>query len=236
MSNTTIHAGAPIGTPAFAQSHPAKRRAILEAAARVFCDEGFGGANIDLVAAAAGVSRQTVYNHFDDKAGLFAAVVREVTLHCNASFFDTLASFPDRPADLQADLTAFAVELNARCVDNREGRYLRKLLQAEGERYPELFAGWREMGPHAVEAALAARLARLAHAGLLDIDDPDLAARQFFALINADAHVSSMLGHTPTDEERARSAETAVRTFLRAYGVRGGAHAVRPTARTPLPQ
>ena len=48
---------------------------ILEAAASVFCREGFAGANIDLIAAEAGVSRQTVYNHHGDKENLFVAVV-----------------------------------------------------------------------------------------------------------------------------------------------------------------
>ncbi|TIT60113.1 MAG: TetR/AcrR family transcriptional regulator, partial [Mesorhizobium sp.] len=44
------------------RSHEAKRISVVEAAASVFCREGFAGANIDLIAAEAGVSRQTVYN------------------------------------------------------------------------------------------------------------------------------------------------------------------------------
>ena len=76
------------------------------------------------------------------------------------------------------------------CVCSRDGKFLRRLIQNEGERYPELFAGWREDGPGKTWAALAARFARLALAGHLDIDDPDLAARQFLALVNADLHVT----------------------------------------------
>ncbi len=91
------------------------------------------------------------------------------------------------------------------------------------ERYPELFAGWREDGPGKTWAALAARFARLAHAGHLEIDDPDLAARQFLALVNADLHVTSMLGEKPDEAQLKRSAENAVRTFLRAYGKRPAA-------------
>ena len=77
-----------------------------------------------------------------------------------------------------------------------------------------------EDGPGKTWAALAARFARLAHAGHLDIDDPDLAARQFLALINADLHVTSMLGEIPEEAQLKRSATNAVRTFLRAYGRR----------------
>jgi len=197
--------------------HAAKRLSIIDAAASVFCREGFGGANIDLIAAEAGVSRQTVYNHHRDKETLFKAVVADVTERSNAGFFATLATFPDHPQDLEADLADFAFRLSANCVCGRDGKFLRRLLQTEGDRYPELFQGWREDGPGKTWAALAARFARLAHAGYLDIDDPDLAARQFLALVNADLHVTSMLGEMPEQPQLKRSAANAVRTFLRAY-------------------
>ena len=54
---------------------------------------------------------------------------------------------PTSPSDLEADLIGFAVRLNRNCICNRDGKFLRKLIQTEGERYPELFAGWREHGP-----------------------------------------------------------------------------------------
>jgi AcrR family transcriptional regulator len=211
------------GAFALFRPHAAKRLSIVDAAANVFCREGFAGANIDLIAAEAGVSRQTVYNHHGDKEHLFKAVVGEVTERTNAGFFATLATFPDHPGDLEADLIAFAFRLNANCVCSRDGKFLRRLIQNEGERYPELFAGWREDGPGKTWAALAARFARLAHAGHLEIDDPDLAARQFLALVNADLHVTSMLGEKPDEAQLKRSAENAVRTFLRAYGKRPAA-------------
>lgn len=85
------------------RSHSAKRTSILDAAAHVFCREGFGGANIDLIAAEAGVSRQTVYNHHGDKDNLFLAVVKDVTERMNAGLFATLATFPDQPKDLESN-------------------------------------------------------------------------------------------------------------------------------------
>ena len=199
-------------------SHLAKRLSILETAASVFCREGYGGANIDLIAGEAGVSRQTVYNHYRDKETLFRAVVAEVTERSNAGVFATIATFPDHPQDLEAELTEFAVRLSMNCVCSRDGKFLRRLVQNEGERYPELFAAWREDGPGKTWAALAARFARLAHAGYLELDDPDAAARQFLALNSADLQLTFMLGETPSEEEVRRSSSRAVRTFLRAYG------------------
>jgi len=210
------------------RSHEAKRISVVEAAASVFCREGFGGANIDLIAAEAGVSRQTVYNHHGDKEKLFIAVVRDLTERCNAGIFATIATFPDQPGDLEADLVDFAVRMNRNCICNRDGRFLRKLIQAEGERYPELFAEWREQGPGRTWSALAARFARLAYAGYLAIEDPDVAARQFQALVNAELQITFMLGGSPTEEEVSQSASNGVRTFLRAFGrQKAAAHAAR---------
>lgn len=199
---------------------------IIDAAASVFCREGFAGANIDLIAVEAGVSRQTIYNHHRDKERLFMAVVRDLTERCNAGIFATFASFPDQPKDLEADLIGFAVRLNHNCICNRDGRFLRKLIQTEGERYPELFAEWRDQGPGRTWPALAARFARLAHAGHLAVDDPDVAARQFLALANAELQTTFMLGGMPSEDEVLQSATHGVRTFLRAFGKRRSAAAV----------
>lgn len=210
------------------RSHEAKRISVVDAAASVFCREGYAGANIDLIAAEAGVSRQTVYNHHRDKEKLFMAVVRDLTERCNAGIFATIATFPDQPTDLEADLVGFAVRMNRNCICNRDGRFLRKLIQAEGERYPELFAEWREQGPGRTWSALAARFARLAYAGHLAIDDPDVAARQFLALVNAELQITFMLGGMPTEDEVLRSAANGVRTFLGAFGRRKTAAGRQP--------
>jgi AcrR family transcriptional regulator len=164
------------------------------------------------------VSRQTIYNHHGDKEALFVAVVREMTERCNAGLFLTLATFPDRPRDLEAEMAAFAGRLVRNCLYNRDGAALRKLIQTEGERYPGLFAAWREHGPGTAWAAIAARFAKLAHAGYLHVEDPDLAARQFLALIHADFHIPYMLGTKPTEAEVNAGVANAVRTFLRAFG------------------
>lgn len=199
------------------RSHSAKRLSIIDAAACVFCREGYGGTNIDMVAVEAGVSRQTIYNHHGDKEKLFLAVVREMTERINAGTFRTLGTFPDKPTDLQAELTAFAVRMFENCVCNRDGNFLRKLIQSEGERYPELFSTWLQEGPARTASALAARFARLALEGHLAIDDPDLASRQFMALVRADLEPGMTLGVRASREEVERASWNGVATFLRAY-------------------
>jgi AcrR family transcriptional regulator len=195
----------------------AKRKSILEAAAEVFCRQGFTGASIDEIAAEACVSRQTVYNHYREKENLFTAVVEDVMDRANAMLFTTLATFPEKPDNLEDDLVGFAVRLSHNCICNQDGKFLRKLVQSEGERYPHLFESWRQHGPGKIGTALAALFARLAHKGLLQIDDFDVAARQFLALVNADLQMNTLFGVTPTEAELETAARNAVRTFMRAY-------------------
>ena len=52
-----------------------KRAAILGAAKRLFTTQGFDGTSMDAIAAAAGVSKLTVYSHYQDKERLFTAAV-----------------------------------------------------------------------------------------------------------------------------------------------------------------
>lgn len=163
------------------------------------------------------VSRQTVYNHYGEKETLFMAVVEDVMARMNAMLFSILSTFPENSDNLEEDLAAFSVRLNKNCVCNHDGKFLRKLVQMEGERYPHLFETWRQQGPCKLNSALAALFARLSQDGVLKIDDFDVAARQFVALGNADLQMITLLGGAPTDEELESAARNAVRTFLCAY-------------------
>lgn len=52
-----------------------KRDAIVQAATEEFRQHGFNGTSMDRVAAAADVSKRTVYNHFPSKEELFEAIL-----------------------------------------------------------------------------------------------------------------------------------------------------------------
>jgi AcrR family transcriptional regulator len=206
-----------------------KRISILDAAANVFCREGFSGASIDEIAVEACVSRQTIYNHYREKETLFTAVVEDVMDRANAMLYSILATFPDKSDNLEDDLTAFAIRLTKNCLCNQDGKFLRKLVQSEGERYPHLFEAWRQHGPGKISTALGALFARLCYKGALQIDDFDLAARQFLALVNADLQMITLFGETPTSEQLESAARNAVHTFLRAYAKPAG----ETTSRAP---
>ena len=60
------------------QLSPEKTAAILDGATRIFLEEGYAGTTMDRVAAAAGVSKPTIYSHFQDKEGLFNALMAQM--------------------------------------------------------------------------------------------------------------------------------------------------------------
>jgi AcrR family transcriptional regulator len=197
-----------------------KRQAILNAAADVFAEQGFAGASIDAIAVRAGVSRQTVYNQVGDKDNLFKIVVGEITERSSAGFFKVLDTFPVAPTDLEGELVVFSAQLLRKAVCDPNGRWLRKLVETEGARFPALFETWKEYGPGKKYPAVAARLAQLALGGYLEVDDPALAARQYMALLATDLRIDQQFGRVTPEAEIDRMAADATRTFLRAFASR----------------
>ena len=61
----------------FERLDPDKRQRLLAAAAREFACEGFEAASLGRIAEEAGVSKPALYYYFEDKADLYATVVRE---------------------------------------------------------------------------------------------------------------------------------------------------------------
>ena len=56
-----------VQTPGRRQRSESKQTAILDAAERLFVADGYELTSVDAIAAAAGVSKRTVYDHFGDK-------------------------------------------------------------------------------------------------------------------------------------------------------------------------
>lgn len=207
-----------LAPPPFAPQATGKLRAILDAAKRAVVRDGLNAISIDAIAADAGVSRQTVYNHLGDKEQLVIAVIRDVTARSSASLMAAVATFPVRPDDVEAALTEFAVRLLDPCMCDIDGRALRWLLERESGRYPELLQTWQAYGPGQDWPIIAGCFARLAANGYLEIDDASVAARHFVALISADLPTAPCT--RPPREAVQKAAATGVRTFLRAFASR----------------
>jgi AcrR family transcriptional regulator len=192
-----------------------KRRRILSGAREVFGELGFERASVDLIAARAGVSKATVYNHFEDKKSLFAACVLEAG---DAMRAELTACVGDAPGDVEQRLQAVGEKLMAVLL-SPEVVGLHRQAFAEAVRFPDVGRMIFDRGPAVVHEAIGAYLAAWHRAGRLRVDDPRDAAVQFVALCQGDLVVRSRLGLLP-EPSRALVRETvrrAVRTFVRAY-------------------
>jgi AcrR family transcriptional regulator len=208
------------GTGASNRGRIDKHAAILAAALRVFAESGFGYANIDAIAAAAGVAKPTVYNHFGDKETLFRAVMTDSADESAASIVKAINGTPRDDEDLVGELNAIAQAV-VRCQVSDKGWALQRLLCAEAARMPDLYDDVVSRGGPPVLNALAGRLALIAYAGHLDLDDPVLAANQFMALLTGNLPALTALGTRPVAAEvLAAEVNAAVHTFLRAFGAR----------------
>jgi TetR/AcrR family transcriptional regulator, mexJK operon transcriptional repressor len=196
-----------------------KRRAILEAATEAFLERGYLGTSMDEIAAAASVSKQTVYKHFADKETLFTEIVTGTVNEAADPVHDEVASLAET-GHLEADLVYLARRQLA-AVLRPELMRLRRLVIGEVSRFPELGRAFYERGAGRTISTLAASFRRLAERGLLEIDDAELAATHFnWLVMSAPVNRAMLVGDDgiPSPEELDRYAEGGARAFLAAYG------------------
>ncbi len=193
-----------------------KEAAIVQAARELFVRDGFERTSVDAIADLAGVSKRTIYNHYEDKRTLFLAVIRETY----RSMIDAIDAIIDKHltdvADPEESLAGFAVEAAMLAFRSPERSAMIRLMMAEASHFPELQR--ERMRPFSVTDRLAQRLAGIAQRGLLEIPDPDEAGDHLFALTFGQLNNRSLFGTRPLrDDEIRRMAEGGVRAFARAY-------------------
>jgi AcrR family transcriptional regulator len=198
-----------------------KRRAIVEAATTAFLRDGYRGTSMDEVATVAGVSKQTVYKHFVSKEGLFSEIVATTVDEASDPVHEEVLQLQET-GDLEADLRDLARRQLALVMQPRIVQ-LRRLVIAEAGRFPELGRMFYDQGPRRTINALATTFDRLADRGLLELDDPLLAATHFnWLVMSAPLNQAMLLGDEgpPDPADLDRWADGGVRTFLAAYGTR----------------
>jgi TetR/AcrR family transcriptional repressor of mexJK operon len=168
------------------------RRAIVSAARDMFIRDGFD-VGMDVIAAAAGVSKMTVYNHFRSKDELFRAVIGEALDGALGATLEAIrACFADT-ADIREALARTAEALIAG-VTRPEVLALRNLVTSELRRFPDLGRAWQDSGPARVGHVLADAFQDLTDQGRLAMPDPRIAALQFFSLTLYPHLVASSFG------------------------------------------
>lgn len=191
-----------------------KSEDILSAGRAVFLRLGYAATSMEGIAQAAGVSKQTVYNHFGSKEELFAAIVRKrcekIKEMLNLPAAENAANESPEETLTRLACASLDVLLAAETLD------FYRLILTESRRRPELGRFFYETGPKHSAEALAAYLRHLEKQGILHFDDAQVAAEQFFSLVMSHIQVRRLLGvNQPMSlQKRRQHVQSAVKIFL----------------------
>lgn len=191
-----------------------KNISILEAASDLFLEQGFEGTSMDKVARRAGVSKQTVYSHFESKEQLFGeAIHAEIATH-----------YPDKALEsvenhtVEADLTVICHQLATLLMSERAFAMYRLLVTAAA-RGPELGQIFWQSGPADIQLQLSRFLQTWVDKGALAIEDTEKAGQQLVALFKEPAHFRISIGvqEPLSPKEIDACVNDAVSSFLKLY-------------------
>lgn len=193
---------------------PGKRESILSAAKQLFSVQGLAGTSMDGIADCAGVSKLTLYSHFNSKDELFrATVMAKCSEHTPDALFDALGREPLRDRLLQIGQGFVNLVLD------EEPMSLYRMMAAEGGGESKLGQLFWEAGPERTMQRFAQLLAAASEAGELVVPNPRRSAGHFFFLLKGEHHLRCMVGagSAPTRAERRTHVEDVVELFMRAF-------------------
>jgi AcrR family transcriptional regulator len=195
----------------------AKRRQILDGARSIFLSQGFDAASMGEIARAAGVSKGTLYVYFENKEELFEATVHQ---QCDAQA-EALFDLNSSDGDVEGVLTRLGTGFIGFLCDPEKASALRTVI-AIADRMPEIGKKFYESGPACGIAMLAAYIKRQVDAGVLVVDDCEVAAAQFLDACQSTLFKPVLFNFAPppSRERIEHVVKIAVRTFLAAYRAR----------------
>ncbi|MEC8885930.1 MAG: TetR/AcrR family transcriptional regulator [Pseudomonadota bacterium] len=164
-----------------------KRQAILEAATQSFLSTGYEGTSMDSIAKQAGVSKLTVYNHFQDKAHLFGAAIAMVCDQRLPKHYYQL----DTNKSVEAHLNDLAVAF-LKMLYSEEAIKLHQLMTSLASQAPELVTLFYNAGPQQTRTNLLSLFQQFQQQQLIEMDDESLAIDLFCSLMT-DVHHDRVL-------------------------------------------
>lgn len=114
---------------------PERPGEILAAAFEEFVLHGYAATRLEDVAMRAGVTKGTIYFHFENKENVFVQMVRELSKPLQRSIEDFLREQTDDIGKLLSDFVDFTHDL---VLNDRYAREILRLLIAEAGRFPDL--------------------------------------------------------------------------------------------------
>lgn len=206
-----------------------KRGAILDAAVDLLLSRGYDGTSMDAVAATAGVSKTTVYAHFEDKDALFRAVMAHAAEVLIPNINEAIATGDADPVERLTLALAAVVQSS---IAPELVAFFRVMI-AEHDRRTQ-FAGVIEQARRAagapdVVSVLAPFIEAVASARGVSVDDPEqwviLLLRLTAPTIQFDILTSDF---APSPELIDMHVRLVVAIFIEGAFPRGGGHVHLP--------
>ncbi|MCB1839075.1 MAG: TetR/AcrR family transcriptional regulator [Alphaproteobacteria bacterium] len=177
---------------------------------------GMAGTTMDDIAAEAGVSKLTVYNHFGNKEDLFETVIRvKCEGHTGDHIFDSLTG--KAPKDELFGIGMAFISL----IYSEEAIALHRVIISEGPKNPEMGRLFYAAGPESLFGRFIKYLEKIEKGGVYKFPDKRDAAGRFFCLFKGELHMRVLLGipPKPTGRELEKLARDSVEFFLNAFRV-----------------
>ena len=191
-----------------------KSEAILDAASELMAERGLA-ATVEEIARRAGVSKQTVYNHFGGREEIVRALADR-----RASLVAAPLAEPGAAEDPEAALYGFARSLLTAIATARHAEVMRMSILHAAE-HPDLAEIIFNAGPRTSRRRLAAFLEAEHRAGRMTVDDPALAADFYAGMVLGSLQLQGLLGLGAPDEATIeRRARAAAAAFMRACAPR----------------
>ncbi|KJH84388.1 TetR family transcriptional regulator [Pseudomonas fluorescens] len=190
-----------------------KREAILQAAIAEFRSSGFEITSMDKIAATAGVSKRTVYNHFPSKEELFAEILNRLWNSITAE--QDMPYSPQKP--LREQLQAL-LQAKLHMLADENFLDLARIAIAATIHSPERAQDMvSRMGQR--EEGLTAWIRQAQADGRLKPVEPVFAAQQMHGLLKTFAFWPQVSMGQPslTEEEQTQVIESALDMFLSRY-------------------
>jgi AcrR family transcriptional regulator len=169
-------------------SEEERRRRLIAVAEKVFVEQGYNAASMDEVAQDAGMSKRTLYQLFDTKEALFAAVITDRMRALSEGAEKGAGARPLKEAVIDYLSEAARFILSPRHVA------LFRVLIGEAWRAPGMARAFDHACAGRGKSVLARWLAQEVEAGQLDLDDPIQAAGMLFGMVVGEPHHRMLIG------------------------------------------
>jgi TetR/AcrR family transcriptional repressor of mexJK operon len=188
---------------------------ILQAALAVFLEVGFDRANLETVAARAGVTKPTVYSHFGSKVGLLQAVAQFQAKQALLQFSPNLQS----TGHVRRDLIGFSKSFLSNMLQPDAIR-MHRFAIVEAMTHPELVAPLLNAGPQKLAETLQRYLEAETKAGRLRCKNSLVAAQQLLGLLAGMDFLAIVISQiVPSEAEIKKRVTSSVDVFLRSYAI-----------------